>query len=361
MYPKLTSALYLIAWKPADNIFIDIFMWLISSLEEILFEISDNWLFHYLGLMLSSVSRNSSTGRVWNSLQTLLLSGLKQNVGIFKYVQNLTMNCILFMGKYCSMQALLWWQQQQQQHNNVSVSSSLLSAVRCFCYHRESKEPKEGVVGYGYISGTVVVQIWAIPNPRYWDKWCSHSTGLLKGFLQNGCRETRSAGHARRRRASHQYINIWSSAILLIAPKHMSQSVKDQPHCCEPQNQDNKMRLMWTAEPQTLRPRNIQPPRCITLRSVHEKFFPTFRRDYSVSSHQSASTSGSTESAKIRTWAMIFHPDVSRKRIWLFSAAGKSASKAVNQTYWWRVHEQFSWYSLIVLEAAMQQLRSETA
>lgn len=198
-------------------------------------------------------------------------------------------------------------------------------------------------------------------QPRYWDKWCSHSTGLLKAFLQNGRRETRSAGHARRRRASHQYINIWSSAILLIAPKHMSQSVKDQPHCCEPQNQDNKMRLMWTAEPQTLRPRNIQPPRCITLRSVHEKFFPTFRRDYSVSSHQSASTSGSTESAKIRTWAMIFHPDVSRKRIWLFSAAGKSASKAVNQTYWWRVHEQFSWYSLIVLEAAMQQLRSETA
>lgn len=166
MYPKLTSALYLIAWKPADNIFIDIFMWLISSLEEILFEISDNWLFHYLGLMLSSVSRNSSTGRVWNSLQTLLLSGLKQNVGIFKYVQNLSMNCILFMGKYCSMQALLWWQQQQQQqHNNVSVSSSLLSAVRSFCHHRESKEPKEGVVEYGYISGTVVVQIWAIPNP----------------------------------------------------------------------------------------------------------------------------------------------------------------------------------------------------
>ena len=79
-YLKLTSALYLMAWKPADNIFIDIFMWLISSLEEILFEISDNWLFHYLSWCYLALAR---TGCVWHSLQTLLLNTLKQCVGFF--------------------------------------------------------------------------------------------------------------------------------------------------------------------------------------------------------------------------------------------------------------------------------------
>ncbi len=41
---------------------------------------------------------------------------------------------------------------------------------KCFCYYTESKVPKKGTVGYRYRisgidTGTVLVQMWTVPNP----------------------------------------------------------------------------------------------------------------------------------------------------------------------------------------------------
>lgn len=143
----------------------------------------------------------------------------------------------------------------------------------------------------------------------------------------------------RRRSETPHYVNILNSAALIIAFKHVKQPEYIKKN---PPTHIHITKLHHTAHSSW----NM----CLTIRRASFVFV-------------SASTSRSAVTAEGRIWAMKSRLDVSFNRTRLYNCfilmpAMYKQSLVSNLVM---VCEQFSWYSLIVLEAAMQELSSKTA